>query len=158
MDTAALLKMTRAAGLSDRTVKRARADLKVVASQRHDPTTGRVIGWELRLPDGTFDPLDRQRTTPSAFGPLGPVGTVGVNRENKCELEPEDQRAKSGKPLALWDAPPPEMAQQQHGTTSVGTSRATVPSLQSPRHDCGPSLDADGCPIDDSIFFDEETA
>ncbi len=115
MDTEALLKMTRAAGISDRTVKRARGDLKVIATQRHDPTTGRVVGWELCLPDGTFDPQDHHRTTPGAFGPLGPVGTVGVNRENKCELEPEDHRAKSGKPLVHWDPPPPDDALFEDG-------------------------------------------
>jgi energy-coupling factor transporter ATP-binding protein EcfA2 len=121
MDTDALLKMTRAAGLSDRTVKRARSDLKVIASQRQDPTTGRVIGWELRLPD--------QGTTPSAFGPLGPVGTVGVNRENRCELEPEDQRAKSGKTVVHWEAPP------AHDTF----------------------VDNDGCPVTDDLFMNEDT-
>lgn len=112
MDTDALLKMTRAAGLSDRTVKRARSDLKVVASQRQDSSTGRVIGWELRLPDGTFDPREPHRSTSGPpvdpFGSVGPVGTVGVNREYKSLGGPADQRAKTGEPLAHWDAPPPD--------------------------------------------------
>jgi hypothetical protein len=106
MDSAALLKLTRAAGLSDRTVKRARADLGVVANQRHDPDTGRVIGWELHLPDGTFGPGD-QGTTSSASGPLGPLGTVGVNREYKSLGGPEGQRAKSDRPNDDSDSPPP---------------------------------------------------
>ncbi len=108
MDTDALLKMTRAAGLSDRTVKRARSDLKVVASQRQDPASGRVVGWELRLPEGTFDPQKPQWTTSGPFGPLGPVGTVGVNRVFKSPDGPVDQRAKRGNVLAPWDAPPPD--------------------------------------------------
>jgi putative DNA primase/helicase len=79
MDTDALLKMTRAAGLSDRTVKRARSDLKVIASQRQDPTTGCVVGWELRLPDGTFDPQDH----PERLWPPWPCGHCGCEQRTR---------------------------------------------------------------------------
>jgi hypothetical protein len=104
MLTAELLKLTRQAGVSDRTVERARRDLQVVSTQRKDPTSGRVIGWELSLPAHPATPLRQS----SAFGGIGGVGGVGVNRENKCELEPDRHTAKSGELVADWTAPPPD--------------------------------------------------
>ena len=108
--TAELLKLTRQAGVSDRTVERARRDLQVVSTQKKDPMSGRVIGWELSLPAHPAPP-PRQS---SAFGGVGGVGGVGVNRENKCELEPQAahtaQYAKSGDQVAGWDSPPPDDA------------------------------------------------
>jgi hypothetical protein len=69
MDTAELLKLTRAAGVSDRTVVRARHDLGVKARARHDPTTGKMLGWSVELPTVP--------TTVPAL-PLDDVGTVGT--------------------------------------------------------------------------------
>ncbi len=108
MLTAELLKLTRQAGVSDRTVERARRDLQVMSSERRDPTTGRVIGWEAALPTQSASPV--RHSWP--FGGVGGVGGVGVNRENKCELETQAaqsaQSAKSGEAVAGWDAPPPD--------------------------------------------------
>jgi putative DNA primase/helicase len=82
MDTADVLKATRSAGVSDTTVKRARRDLGVISTARHDPTTGRLVGWQLSLSDhrGTpqgqplldpVDPLVPTRTFTRSSGPEG---------------------------------------------------------------------------------------
>jgi putative DNA primase/helicase len=70
METAELLKATRHAGASDRTVERARRDLNVRAKPRHDPTTGKMTGWLVELPDHPAS------TTPPT-SPSGRVGGVG---------------------------------------------------------------------------------
>ncbi len=76
MDTADLLKLTRAAGVSDRTVVRARQDVGVKASARHDPGTGKMLAWSLSLPEKTTVPT----TVPASLrGPVGTVGTVAPN-------------------------------------------------------------------------------
>lgn len=77
IDTAELVKLTRAAGLSDRTVERARRDLGAVAQRRNDPTTGKVVGWTVALPDQT--PTTPPPTPPPTLsGGLGGLGGVGV--------------------------------------------------------------------------------
>jgi putative DNA primase/helicase len=50
VDTNEVLSVTRSAGISDRTVTRARRDLGVQSEPRHDPETGRLRAWQLTLP------------------------------------------------------------------------------------------------------------
>ena len=80
---------TEAAGLSQRTVERARRDLGVKASKRHDPSTGKVVGWQVELPTPPTTP------PPSLRGGVGGVGGVVVNR--RFPESPSDQSAQSAK-------------------------------------------------------------
>ncbi len=130
MDALDLLKLTRAAGLSDTTVKRARGDLKVISEPRHDPMTGRTLAWSLRLPNqrtktsgspegqppfGPVDPLDLTRTSSSSSGPVGQSagnGPLGAS-EPKCRLPSCDeyvQNHSSGlEPVWSGDDPDEEL-------------------------------------------------
>ncbi|MHB8220535.1 MAG: AAA family ATPase [Acidimicrobiales bacterium] len=81
-------KTTRSAGISDRTVARARKDLGVVAAARHDPNTGRMIGWELRLPD--------QPATPQCQSPTGTLGTLAATRNFTTVSGPERHLSEHG--------------------------------------------------------------
>jgi hypothetical protein len=103
MATADLLKLTRKSGLSDTTVKRARHDLEVRSTQRRDPTSGRVVGWELELPTGSATPC---RLTDSAFDPVDPVDPVDGIRGGSMTRPggPEDPEGQS----ANWEEPPPD--------------------------------------------------
>ena len=76
METAELQRLTRSAGISDRTVERARRDLGVKAKPRNDPGTGKVSGWVVELPD-------HSAATPPlpGSGGVGGVGGVDVNRD-----------------------------------------------------------------------------
>jgi hypothetical protein len=87
METAEVLKQTRAAGLSDTTVKRARRDLRVTAEARKDPTTGRHLGWSIRLPDGETKTVD----LPEGQPPVDPVDPVDVTRNIEPSSDPEGQ-------------------------------------------------------------------
>ena len=51
VNAAEVNKIARAAGVSDSTVKRARRDLGVISTPRHNLLTGVLEGWELTLPD-----------------------------------------------------------------------------------------------------------
>jgi putative DNA primase/helicase len=62
--------LTEAAGLSDRTVRRARSDLGVVSRQVRDGK--RIISWELSLPDAST-PTGPPTTPSPSDGPLGPL-------------------------------------------------------------------------------------
>jgi hypothetical protein len=73
VQSAEVMKTTTAAGLSERTVKRARGDLGVVASRSYDPETGRVTGWTLAL--SAMAPTSGPAPVP---GPLGTLGTLGL--------------------------------------------------------------------------------
>jgi hypothetical protein len=102
VDTAEVLKITRGAGVSDRTLTRARGDLGVVAAARHDPTNGRLIGWQLSLPDQSTSPLGQ---------PLpGCVGALDLNREYMYPQRPEGPDEGRGNLVSLFggsDRPPP---------------------------------------------------
>lgn len=87
MDTADVMKQTRAAGLSDTTVKRARRDLRVTAEARRDPATGRHLGWSIRLPDQATKADD----LPEGRSPIGPVDPVGVTRTFEPSGGPDGQ-------------------------------------------------------------------
>jgi len=104
MLTAELLRMSRAAGLSDRTIERARTDLGVKAAPRHDSSSGRVIGWELCLPDGTFDPLSHHTTATEPAGGVGGVGGVGMTREKSFG----GTQTANEREVAAWAEPPPD--------------------------------------------------
>jgi len=81
IETSELLKQTRNAGFSDRTVTRARKDLRVVAKPRNDAVTGKMTGWMLSLPDqSTTTQPPHGHQTP--FGSVGTVGTVATTRAN----------------------------------------------------------------------------
>ncbi len=79
IETSELLKQTRAAGVSDTSVKRARKDLQVVARPLHDAVTKRMIGWMLSLPQdhGTTGSPQGQTT---AFDPLDPLDPLASTR------------------------------------------------------------------------------
>lgn len=118
MDTPDVLKLTRAAGLSDTTVKRARSDLKVISEARHDPSTGRLLGWSLRLPNqGTTS------TTPPVCQPtFGPLDLLEVTRAFSTSDGPDDQRAEDG-PLGssissfqCFEEPVPGHTPYRHGS------------------------------------------
>jgi len=89
METAELLATTRKAGVSDRTVDRARQDLGVKATPRHDPVTGKMIGWLLSL-------TDRATPPPSLPGSVGGVGGVVVTSSFSPSFS--DQSAQSATP------------------------------------------------------------
>jgi putative DNA primase/helicase len=104
MDTADVLKSTRAAGISDTTVKRARRDLGVTSTARKDPTTGRTLGWALALPG----PQGQPTITPEGqllIDPLGPVGLNRTYRESRGPEDPQDQRGVD--PVGFDLGPPP---------------------------------------------------
>jgi hypothetical protein len=88
MDTADVLKATRSAGVSDTTVKRARRDLGVISTAQHDPTTGRLVGWQLSLPD--------HRVTPQGQPLLDPVDPLGPTRTFTRSSGPEGHPTESG--------------------------------------------------------------
>ena len=108
VDTPEVMKATKAAGVSDRTVTRARGDLGVISSARHDPKTGRLLGWQLALPDQCAN----QSTHPAmpVRHPLnGAVGALVLTRECVLPERPESQPGKSGPVVGTVDvAPPPE--------------------------------------------------
>jgi putative DNA primase/helicase len=83
MDTAELLKLTRAAGISDRTVARARQDLGVKAKPRHDPASGKMAGWAVELPTV---PTSEPAPLP---GTVGTVGTVVPTSSYSHSFSPE---------------------------------------------------------------------
>lgn len=102
VDVRTLLNETQKAGLSDRTVRRARHDLGVISRQRRNPDTGKLEGWELSLPapngkkggplgplplTSTYTPENHPKSTgPSSFYPDGsPVHTDADYRD------PEDE-------------------------------------------------------------------
>lgn len=74
--SADLLKLTRAAGVADRTAERARRDLGVKATPTHD---GRqIVGWQLSLPPSSPPPTP---PLPKPGG-LGGLGGLALNRDN----------------------------------------------------------------------------
>ena len=87
MDTADVMKQTRAAGLSDTTVKRARRDLRVTAESRKDATTGRHVGWLMRLPDQETRTADFPEVQP----PLEPVDPLDLTRTFEPSGGPDGQ-------------------------------------------------------------------
>ena len=101
LETRELLKLTREAGISDRTVTRARKDLGVVSVERRDPVTGRLCGWQLSLPDNPPTP----QTEPVCQPPLGTLGTLGTTRTFVPSSSPECQPLGSGA-LDADDLPP----------------------------------------------------
>ena len=74
METSELLKLTRSAGVADRTVVRARRDLGVIATPVHDGK--KITAWKLSLPSA---PPTVPLPDP---GTLGTVGTLALNRDN----------------------------------------------------------------------------
>ena len=85
------------AGVSRRTLFRARKDLGVISSRRTDPTTGRMVGWTLAL--------SNQSATVPATVPLpasGHSGHSGHTQEFQLSVRPECQGSESG---GLDDAP-----------------------------------------------------
>ena len=85
------------AGISRRTLERARRDIGAVSSRRTDPTTGRMVGWMLSLPG--------QDGTPPTTPPL-PVGwrsgRSGHTQDFLLSVSPDRQGSESG---GLDDAP-----------------------------------------------------
>jgi putative DNA primase/helicase len=102
VDTAEVLKVTRSSGMSDRTVTRARGDLRVRSSARHDPNTGRLIAWQLALPDQSASHSTND-ATPVRQPLIGAVGALVPTREYELPQRPERQPGESG----TVDAPPP---------------------------------------------------
>jgi putative DNA primase/helicase len=94
METAELIKLTRAAGLSDRTVERARRDLGVKAKPRHDGK--KITGWTLELPSPPASPPH------SLPGGVGGVGGVAPTRRDTYSFpeSPTSKAAKSAKTQA----------------------------------------------------------
>ena len=87
MDSSDLMKLARAAGLSESTVKRARGDLKVISEPRHDPTTGRTLAWSMRLPNQ----MTITSSSPEGQPPFGPVDPLAVTRTSTPSSCPEGQ-------------------------------------------------------------------
>jgi len=77
METAEFIKLTRNAGMSDRTVERARRDLGVRATSTHDGR--RIVGWKLALPDKSTPTPPPTPPLPDR-GALGGLGGVALNR------------------------------------------------------------------------------
>ena len=102
METAELLKITRAAGVSDRTVERARRDLGVRATPRNDATTGKMIGWMVELPN-------HSATTPpdARCDGVGGVGGVGLTSSfsNSVSSSPPSPPSPPTTPSLTPDGP-----------------------------------------------------
>jgi hypothetical protein len=106
VDKAKVLKVTRSSGMSDRTVTRARGDLRVRSSARHDPNSGRLIAWQLALPDQSAS-QSTDEATPVRQPLIGAVGALVPTRENGLPQRPEGQPGESG---TVESAPPPDDA------------------------------------------------
>ncbi len=80
MESRQFMRLAAEAGISERTVKRARRDLNVKAAQVRDGNT--IKGWRLELPnqEGHLEGHD------PTLGPLGPLGTLAPNRGNGSSL------------------------------------------------------------------------
>ena len=102
MLVADLLKLTRAAGFSDTTVKRARHDLKTRAKPQQEPGTGKVIGWSVELP-ATTGPPTGPGTPRGPVGPLGPVVTTTTYTDSFSARRPSG----SSEPSEGLGSPPP---------------------------------------------------
>jgi putative DNA primase/helicase len=109
MDTADVLKATRAAGVSDATVKRARRDLGVTSTPRKDGTTGKLLGWSLALPDHRITPPDHG-VSPQGQPLIDPVDPLVPTRtyiESRGPEDPQDERGPLVGLFAGRDGPPP---------------------------------------------------
>jgi hypothetical protein len=105
MDTTEVLKSTRAAGISDTTVKRARRDLKVTSTARKDPATGKLLGWSLALPE----PQGQPTITPQGQLLIDPLDPLVLNRTYRESRDPEDPQDQWGvDPLVFDGAPTPD--------------------------------------------------
>ncbi len=80
--------VTRASRASERTLRRARKDLEVVAEARRD-AKGRVVGWSWALPDG-------QTANPGGPSKSWPSGPPGYDQENYPSSLPDGQPRESG--------------------------------------------------------------
>ncbi|HLM96763.1 MAG TPA: AAA family ATPase [Acidimicrobiales bacterium] len=100
METSELLKLTRAAGVSDRTVERARRDLGVRATPRHDPGTGKMTGWMVELPTS---PPPSPPTIP--FDGVGGVGGVGTTRDFSHTFSHQSAQTASPPKVGLDNEP-----------------------------------------------------
>ncbi len=96
-----VVKAAGAAGISKRTLERARRDVGVVASRRADPQTGRMVGWLLALPG--------QDATPPTSPPAPETwrsGRSGQQQELHSVRRPDRHTAKvGGVDDSLEDAP-----------------------------------------------------
>ena len=121
IDTNEVMTTIRATGLSDSTVKRARRDLGVTSTARKDSITGRLIGWELALPDhpvspesqrpsGPVDPLDATWAFAGSGGPGGhPAGSVPLDGLEQSDKDAENPSLTPtmNAPCPICKAPPP---------------------------------------------------
>jgi len=140
-DSAIVKAAGKAVGHSERTLARARKQLRVVATSTGFP---RTTHWS--LPAAPDTPQHGQGIT--AVVPTPPPNGPGNGAT--------PQVSASGAAYPLGDLP---MAQQQHGRTARDASRAsraTVPSLQGVRHDCEPSRDRDSAPLTDDEFASDD--
>ncbi len=83
---------------ADELVKRARADLGVVSKPRHDPITGRMVGWVVSLPDQWSKPQDQRSLSPQ----VGPLGTLGTTKEFAGINADERAQGANDSEVALW--------------------------------------------------------
>ncbi len=109
METVEVMKQTRAAGISDRTVERARQDLKVKAKAKNHPETGKRVGWVLELPE----PVRQSSPPVPLLDGVGGVGGVVVTSSFSPSFSNQSaQSAQSGSEAVwfqAWDgAPPPD--------------------------------------------------
>lgn len=102
METADLLKLTRAAGVSDRTVERARRDLGVKAAARRDSDTGKLLGWVLELP-ATTPPATPPRPLSDGVGGLGGVGVTSAFPETLLDQSAQSAQSASGGVAPFYD-------------------------------------------------------
>jgi hypothetical protein len=103
VDTAEVLKATRATGVSDATVKRARRDLGVISTPRKDSVTGKLLGWSLALPDHRITPPDHQITPQGQLliEPVEPLVSTRTYTEN------QRSRGSTGQGRSTGDGSPP---------------------------------------------------
>jgi putative DNA primase/helicase len=84
-------KLAEKAGVSRRTLFRARKDLGVISTRRTDPATGRMIGWTLELPA-----LNATVPTTVPLPESGHSGHSGHIQELHLSVSPECQATESG--------------------------------------------------------------
>lgn len=94
METQALTKLAAQNGISDRTLRRARSDIGVRSAARNDPETGKLIGWELSLPEKNLGPLGRLDDKSDKLAGHD-QWTTRPNQVAKPEVHGENHTAKS---------------------------------------------------------------
>ena len=103
MDAKHVFEATRAAGISDATVKRARKALGVTSTARRDPEKGTLLGWTLALPDHGSSPVVHPDQGPQGHSLIDPLEPLVPNRE---KIDTQRSRGSTGSVRPTGDSTP----------------------------------------------------